>query len=192
MARPPGSDVNRTHSACSPASISKNAEPRKEIPLLFQKYLAIITAKKPKSSTIAAFSTQWEGKEVCAVGLYCLYSLPPGLWSQPVGGPAGLLPDAWADAGGQGDAPFLGGAGLGRTGRQWGRFFLRLYPRLPVLPECGHQLSWAGEETDASALRKMMEALIAQGAENIDLVTPTQFLPEILPALTPNAGSRGV
>ena len=42
-----------------------------------------------------------------------------------------------------------------------------------------------GEETDASALRKMMEALIAQGAENIDLVTPTQFLPEILPALTP-------
>ena len=38
-----------------------------------------------------------------------------------------------------------------------------------------------GEETDASALRTM----IAQGAENIDLVTPTQFLPEILPALTP-------
>ena len=30
-----------------------------------------------------------------------------------------------------------------------------------------------------------MESLIAQGAENIDLVTPTQFLPTILPALTP-------
>ena len=42
-----------------------------------------------------------------------------------------------------------------------------------------------GGETDAAARRKMMEAQIAQGAENIDLVTPTQFLPEILPALTP-------
>ena len=30
-----------------------------------------------------------------------------------------------------------------------------------------------------------MEDLIAQGAENIDLVTPTQFLPTIIPALTP-------
>jgi len=34
-------------------------------------------------------------------------------------------------------------------------------------------------------LRRMMEALIAQGAENIDLVTPTQYLPTILPALKP-------
>ena len=31
----------------------------------------------------------------------------------------------------------------------------------------------------------MMEDLIAQGAENIDLVTPTHFLPTIVPALTP-------
>ena len=30
-----------------------------------------------------------------------------------------------------------------------------------------------------------MEDLIAQGAENIDLVTPTQYLPTIRPALTP-------
>ena len=30
-----------------------------------------------------------------------------------------------------------------------------------------------------------MEDLIAAGAENIDLVTPTQFLPTILPALSP-------
>jgi putative pyruvate formate lyase activating enzyme len=30
-----------------------------------------------------------------------------------------------------------------------------------------------------------MEDLIAQGAENIDLVTPTQFLPTLLPALSP-------
>ncbi len=42
-----------------------------------------------------------------------------------------------------------------------------------------------GTPMDSSALRKAMEDFIAQGAENIDLVTPTQYLPTILPALTP-------
>ena len=42
-----------------------------------------------------------------------------------------------------------------------------------------------GQPTDSKGLRKMMEDLIAQGAENIDLVTPTQYLPTILPALEP-------
>ena len=41
----------------------------------------------------------------------------------------------------------------------------------------------AGEAVDSRQLRLMMESLIDQGAENIDLVTPTQFLPTILPAL---------
>ena len=40
-----------------------------------------------------------------------------------------------------------------------------------------------GKPVDSAGLRQMMEALVAQGAENIDLVTPTQFLPTILPAL---------
>ena len=40
-----------------------------------------------------------------------------------------------------------------------------------------------GAPVDSAALRRMMEDLIAQGAENIDLVTPTQYLPTILPAL---------
>ena len=40
-----------------------------------------------------------------------------------------------------------------------------------------------GKPVDSYALRGMMEALIAQGAENIDLVTPTHYLPTILPAL---------
>lgn len=40
-----------------------------------------------------------------------------------------------------------------------------------------------GKAVDSSGLRKMMEDLIAQGAENIDLVTPTHFLPTLLPAL---------
>ena len=40
-----------------------------------------------------------------------------------------------------------------------------------------------GKPMDSAALRQVMEDLIAQGAENIDLVTPTQYLPTILPAL---------
>lgn len=42
-----------------------------------------------------------------------------------------------------------------------------------------------GQAMDATQLRKRMEELISQGAENIDLVTPTHFLPTILPALEP-------
>lgn len=42
-----------------------------------------------------------------------------------------------------------------------------------------------GREMSAPALRRTMEELIAQGAENIDLVPPTHFLPDILPALAP-------
>ena len=42
-----------------------------------------------------------------------------------------------------------------------------------------------GRPVDSRELRRLFEELIAQGAENIDLVTPTQFLPTILPALTP-------
>ena len=42
-----------------------------------------------------------------------------------------------------------------------------------------------GTAVDSAGLRAMMEALIARGAENIDLVTPTQYLPTILPALEP-------
>ncbi|MBQ7340705.1 MAG: 4Fe-4S cluster-binding domain-containing protein [Oscillospiraceae bacterium] len=40
-----------------------------------------------------------------------------------------------------------------------------------------------GKAVSSGELRNMMEELIAQGAENIDLVTPTHFLPGILPAL---------
>ena len=40
-----------------------------------------------------------------------------------------------------------------------------------------------GKPVDAAGLRQMMEYLIARGAENIDLVTPTQYLPTIVPAL---------
>ena len=43
----------------------------------------------------------------------------------------------------------------------------------------------AGQAMDSAQLRRVFEGLIAQGAENIDLVSPTQFLPTILPALEP-------
>ena len=42
-----------------------------------------------------------------------------------------------------------------------------------------------GTPMDSAALRMEMEKLIAPGAENIDLVTPTHFLPTIIPALMP-------
>ena len=42
-----------------------------------------------------------------------------------------------------------------------------------------------GKPVDAAGLRVMMEDLIVRGAENIDLVTPTHYLPTVLPALEP-------
>lgn len=42
-----------------------------------------------------------------------------------------------------------------------------------------------GTPMDSVTLRALMERLIDEGAENIDLVTPTHFLPTVLPALTP-------
>ena len=42
-----------------------------------------------------------------------------------------------------------------------------------------------GQPMDSAQLRQLMEDLISQGAENIDLVTPTHYLPTILPALEP-------
>ena len=42
-----------------------------------------------------------------------------------------------------------------------------------------------GKPVGSAGLRAMMEALIDQGAENIDLVTPTHYLPTIIPALQP-------
>ena len=42
-----------------------------------------------------------------------------------------------------------------------------------------------GRPMDSDQLRCVFEQLISQGAENIDLVTPTHFLPTIVPALKP-------
>ena len=42
-----------------------------------------------------------------------------------------------------------------------------------------------GTPVTSDELRQLMEELIAQGAENINLVTPTQYLPTIVPALEP-------
>ena len=75
---------------------------------------------------------------------------------------------ALAGSGGSG-AIFFGGCTLGCSYCQ-----NRAISRKPV-----------GTPTDSAGLRKTMEDLIAQGAENIDLVTPSQYLPTILPALSP-------
>ena len=73
---------------------------------------------------------------------------------------------ALAGSGGSG-AIFFGGCTLGCS-----------YCQNRAISGCA-----VGKETDSRQLRQMMEDLIAQGAENIDLVTPTHFLPTILPAL---------
>ena len=73
---------------------------------------------------------------------------------------------ALAGSGGSG-AIFFGGCTLGCKYCQ-----NRAISRNPV-----------GKRMNSAELRKEMEMLIAQGAENIDLVTPTQYLPTILPAL---------
>lgn len=42
-----------------------------------------------------------------------------------------------------------------------------------------------GQPVTSTQLRQIFEDLISKGAENIDLVTPTHFLPTIVPALSP-------
>ena len=42
-----------------------------------------------------------------------------------------------------------------------------------------------GQPMNSTQLRALFEDLITRGAENIDLVTPTHFLPDIIPALSP-------
>ena len=79
-------------------------------------------------------------------------------WEEPV-----LSPN------GRSGAVFFGGCTLGCVYCQ-----NRAISREPV-----------GQEMDALRLRAVFEGLIEQGAENIDLVTPTHYLPTILPALEP-------
>lgn len=42
-----------------------------------------------------------------------------------------------------------------------------------------------GREVTSTQLRRIFEKLVEKGVQNINLVTPTHFLPSILPALTP-------
>ena len=79
-------------------------------------------------------------------------------WEEPV-----LAPN------GKSGAIFFGGCTLGCIYCQ-----NRAISRQPV-----------GTPINAEQLRAVMDGLIEQGAENIDLVTPTHYLPTILPALEP-------
>ena len=47
------------------------------------------------------------------------------------------------------------------------------------------EISFDGVGRSTKQLRRIFEQLIDEGAQSIDLVTPTHFLPDILPALTP-------
>lgn len=79
-------------------------------------------------------------------------------WEEPVLSP-----------GGKSGAIFFGGCTLGC-----------IYCQNRAISHCP-----VGTPMDSRQLRAVMEGLIDQGAENIDLVTPTHYLPTILPALEP-------
>ena len=79
-------------------------------------------------------------------------------WEEPV----------LAGSGGSG-AVFFGGCTLGCR-----------YCQNRAISECA-----TGMAVDGPGLRAIFFDLIEQGAENIDLVTPTHYLPTIIPALTP-------
>jgi len=77
----------------------------------------------------------------------------------------------------------MGGACSGGRGGQRCNLLWRMYAAMQLLSEPGYQWRTCGKRVDSAGLREIMEDLIARGAENIDLVTPTQFLPTVLPAL---------
>ena len=74
---------------------------------------------------------------------------------------------------------------LSPHGRSGAIFFSGCTLQCSYCQNCAISRQPLGQRMDSRQLRSAMEDLIAQGAENIDLVTPTQYLPTILPALEP-------
>ena len=71
-------------------------------------------------------------------------------------------------------------AGVGGSGAI---FFGGCTLKCSYCQNCAISKKPVGTPVDGPGLRKIMEDLIAQGAENIDLVTPTHYLPTVLKAL---------
>ena len=63
------------------------------------------------------------------------------------------------------------------------RCFLRLHPQVLLLPELPHQRRRLGKEISVEHLAEIFLSLQAQGAHNINLVTPGQWRPWIIAAL---------
>ena len=74
---------------------------------------------------------------------------------------------------------------LSPRGRSGAIFFGGCTLQCSYCQNCAISREPAGQRMDSRQLREAMEDLIARGAENIDLVTPTQYLPTILSALEP-------
>ena len=147
---------------------------RKDLP--FERCVSYNRNQNRLAPLLAGFG----GKDVGAVDYGACTLCPRACGGGPEDGSAGILPDAWADAGGQSHAPFLGGARTGGAGGVGAIFFSGctlgcLYCQNEEISAGGLGREWTSRD-----LRRAMEDLIAQGAENIDLVTPTHFLPEIL------------
>lgn len=67
--------------------------------------------------------------------------------------------------------------------RQRNRIFYRMYPSLLLLPKFSNQSRAPGKGYHCQKLSAVFLSLQQQGAYNINLVTPTQFLPHIVRAL---------
>ena len=78
-----------------------------------------------------------------------------------------------------------------RKKRKWGSFFLRLQPALRVLPEQGDSDGKEGKVISKERLSDIFMELAGKGANNINLVTPGQYIPDIVWAVN-DAKSRGM
>ncbi len=77
------------------------------------------------------------------------------------------------------EPPICGSFGTGAV------FFSGCTLRCKFCQNAEISLRQSGQPISTDALRTVFERLIDEGAQSIDLVTPTHFLPSILPALTP-------
>ena len=103
----------------------------------------------------------------------------------PDEGAARLLQNAGADSCRPRGRPLLGGAGHFRQLRQRRGLFLSCTLKCAFCQNYDISQENFGKPLTSTELRAAFERLIDEGVQNINLVTPTHFLPDILPALEP-------
>ena len=103
--------------------------------------------------------------------------LPAGVWCGPHCRGARDLRRIGSNHPGPGGSPLLGGTRDLREKRIWGGFYLRMQPRLCLLPECGRAV------TTEQLTRIFLRLQDREGANNINVVTAAHFLPQVSEAI---------